>query len=103
MGWANCGTDSDGRPIGYAHEAYCDHPWCTKKIDRGVFYACGEMHGSEGIDCEKYFCGLHRRSVEIHKDDQDGVDHTHGGVVHLCFACADAYEATPNGKAVLDR
>lgn len=58
MGWANCGNDSQGRPIGYAVEATCDHPGCKTKIDRGLAYACGGMHGdSDG--CEKYFCTEH--------------------------------------------
>lgn len=35
MGWANCGTDDLGRPIGYAHAATCDEPGCSKEIDRG--------------------------------------------------------------------
>ena len=34
MGWGNCGTDSQGRPIGYIFEAICDHPGCKEKIDR---------------------------------------------------------------------
>jgi hypothetical protein len=45
MGWGNCGFDKQGRPIGYVHEAYCDHPGCNKKIDRGLSYVCGTMHG----------------------------------------------------------
>ncbi len=58
MGWARCGHDSRGRPIGYAHSARCDHPGCKAKIDRGLSYACGGMHGtSDG--CEDYFCGDH--------------------------------------------
>lgn len=64
MGWANCGTDSKGRPIGYAHEATCDFPGCGRKIDRGLSYACGGMHGEGGVHqddygCESYFCGDH--------------------------------------------
>jgi hypothetical protein len=62
MGWADCGTDSDGRPIGYAFEATCDEPGCEEKIDRGVSYACGNMHGDgDGYGCEKYFCPAHLR------------------------------------------
>ncbi len=45
MGWANCGEDSQGRPIGYAHEGICDHPGCEARIDRGLEFACGGMHG----------------------------------------------------------
>ena len=59
MGWANCGTDSEGHPIGYAHEAECDHPGCDRRIDRGLSYACGGMHGEDVSYCEKYFCGDH--------------------------------------------
>ena len=59
MGWANCGNDSDGRPIGYAHSATCDEPGCTAKIHRGIAYACGNMHGELDWACEKYFCASH--------------------------------------------
>lgn len=62
MGWANCGEDSKGRLIGYAHEATCDHPGCNAKIDRGLSYACGGMHGQNEVDCEGYFCSAHRRT-----------------------------------------
>lgn len=62
MGWANCGTDSKNRPIGYVHEAICDHPGCEERIDRGLAYACGLMHGEDDEMgwCEDYFCGKHR-------------------------------------------
>ncbi|WP_332822197.1 hypothetical protein [Stutzerimonas kunmingensis] len=59
MGWANCGKDSKGRPIGYAHAAKCDHPGCDADIDRGLSYACGGMHGQNEVDCEGYFCQKH--------------------------------------------
>ena len=59
MGWADCGTDSKGRPIGYAFEATCDHPDCEAKIDRGLSYACGGMHGEDVDSCEGYFCQDH--------------------------------------------
>lgn len=58
MGWGDCGTDSKGRPIGYVHEATCDFPCCEAKIDRGLAYACGGMHG-ENEGCEGYFCPAH--------------------------------------------
>lgn len=59
MGRSNCGTDSKGCPIGYAFEATCDHPGCTKEIDRGLGYACGGMHGEDEYSCEGYFCDEH--------------------------------------------
>jgi hypothetical protein len=65
MGWANCGEDSKGRPIGYAHSARCDHPGCNKRIHRGLAYACGGMHGEDEISCEGYFCDKHRTIVQL--------------------------------------
>lgn len=105
MGWANCGEDSDGRPIGYAHAATCDHPGCYAKIDRGLSYACGGRHGQNEFDCEKYFCGKHMRIVEIHSDDMppnvDGDGKIRNQVLQLCFPCADAYDNTERGKLLL--
>lgn len=60
MGWANCGDDSNGRPIGYAHEGTCDQEGCDEKIVRGLAFVCGQMHGSDEVSCEKYFCGKHK-------------------------------------------
>jgi hypothetical protein len=78
MGWADCGTDSTGRPIGYAHSATCDHSGCTKEIDRGLSYACGDMHGQNEADCEGYFCEQHRVYESL----------TYGGkLVQLCIEC----------------
>jgi hypothetical protein len=59
MGWGNCGLDSKGRPIGYMYEGICDHPGCNKEIDRGLGYACGDMHGEDEVSCENYFCSEH--------------------------------------------
>lgn len=78
MGWGNCGLDGKGRPIGYMHEATCDHPGCNEKIDRGLGYVCGEMHGEDEVSCEGYFCSEHR---------SDHVDHC-GTVVSICSSCA---------------
>lgn len=59
MGWAYCGKDSQGRDIGYGVFAFCDHPGCNKRINRGLSYACGENHGEHDYYCEKYFCSDH--------------------------------------------
>lgn len=83
MGWANCGTDSQGRPIGYAHEATCDHHGCNENIDRGLSYACGGMHGENGFDCEKYFCYKHLYFIDADSDDVLGP---------VCEECRNAYE-----------
>ena len=78
MGWANCGEDSKGRQIGYAHEATCDHPDCNEEIDRGLAYACGGMHGNGDIHggdygCEGYFCESHRQGIETPEGDSISV------------------------------
>jgi hypothetical protein len=59
MGWGDCGTDSLGRPIGYVFEATCDFGGCLARIDRGLSYACGGMHGDDETSCELYFCPKH--------------------------------------------
>lgn len=66
MGWADCGKDSEGRPIGYAYGAVCDYSGCNAKIDRGLAYACGGMHGVGecDYDCEGYFCPKHLTLAE---------------------------------------
>jgi len=70
MGWATCGEDSMGRPIGYAYDAVCDHPGCTKKIHRGLAYVCGgDMHGDTERGCEKYFCEKHLTYTVVSDDD----------------------------------
>lgn len=68
MGWGDCGTDSKGRPIGYYFEAECDEPGCPNRIDRGLSFACGGMHGETEYGCEKYFCSQHLESV--YADDE---------------------------------
>jgi hypothetical protein len=83
MGWANCGTDSKGRPIGYAHGATCDHPECSTPIDRGLAFACGGMHGDNEYSCENYFCSEHLTGFIV----------AHGLTVSICAACEKALYA----------
>ena len=59
MSWSHCGTDKEGRPIGYAIDAVCDHKDCSNEIDRGLSYVCGGMHGEDEHSCDKYFCSNH--------------------------------------------
>jgi hypothetical protein len=77
MGWANCGTDDLGRPIGYANEATCDQDGCEAQIDRGLAYVCGNMHGGGDLGCGKYFCAPHLICVETKYGECD----------QLCQAC----------------
>lgn len=83
MGWANCGTDSKGRPIGYAHSATCDESGCERAIDRGLAHACGGMHGEDEHSCEGYFCSEHLGIIEL--------DEKRTAVV--CGACRSLWEA----------
>lgn len=68
MSWSNCGVDKNGRPIGYAFDATCDHPGCNKEINRGLSYACGDSHGETEYGCEKYFCTDHISNVVTNGD-----------------------------------
>lgn len=86
MGWADCGTDSKGRPIGYVHLATCDHPGCNAEIDRGLSYACGGMHGQADVYCEGYYCPVHLIAfVE-----------TSAGQWTVCSSCRAEMEADPD-------
>lgn len=79
MGW-EIGYDTDWkRDIGYGVAAYCDHPRCTKVIDRGISYVCGgEPYGGDK-GCGLYFCSAHLRF-------HDFID---GETRQVCFRCDD--------------
>lgn len=89
MGWGDCGTDSKGRPIGYAFPAICDQPECVAQIDRGLSYACGGMHG-EDPGCEEYFCETHLGWPDFPDDDDlkkvEALGHIGSG---LCKQCCE--------------
>lgn len=93
MGWGNCGTDSQGRPIGYYHAATCDYPGCDKKIDRGLDYVCGDMHGADEYSCERYFCEEHHNRTVVTRDDR------HLAVCDECYAECLARGYDPNEDA----
>lgn len=59
MGWSIGYDENWKRDIGYGVPAICDHPDCTKQIDRGLGYVCGgePYGGDEG--CGLFFCGEH--------------------------------------------
>jgi hypothetical protein len=62
MGWAVYESPSGHRLrwAGYGVPAYCDHPECNEKIDRGLAYICG-MVNTAGADrgCRLHFCSKH--------------------------------------------
>lgn len=59
MGYS-LGFDSNwNRDIGYGVTAWCDHPQCWARIDRGLAHVCGgESYGGDK-GCGLYFCGHH--------------------------------------------
>lgn len=59
MGWSIGYDPYWGRDIGYGVPAVCDHPCCSREIDRGLAYVCGgEPYGGDK-GCGLYFCGEH--------------------------------------------
>lgn len=61
MGWEIGFDDKWKRDIGYGVPAFCDHPGCTEKIDRGLAYVCGgEPYGGDR-GCGLFFCYTHLR------------------------------------------
>ena len=86
MGWGNCGEDSQGRPIGYVFEGVCDHEGCSVQINRGLSYACGDMHGAADCYCEKYFCSEHLTYAWSEDGEEMLFDK------YLCFKCSKDLE-----------
>jgi hypothetical protein len=79
MGWS-LGYDGDWeRDIGYGVPAYCDHPDCNERIDRGLSYVCGGEHG-----CGLYFCWMH-----LHEAD-------HGQQCERCINEQEPFDAKPD-------
>lgn len=63
MGWSIGYDDNWKRDIGWGVPAYCDHPGCETKIDRGLAYVCGgEPYGGDK-GCGLFFCPDHMFGV----------------------------------------
>ena len=63
MSWAVGYDRTWRRDIGYGVPAFCDHPWCSARIDRGLAYVCCEQEPYGGDGCGLYFCGRHRNAL----------------------------------------
>ena len=64
MGWSIGFDEKWERSIGYGVPAWCDHPECREKIDRGLAYVCGgEPYGGEH-GCGLFFCGEHMHGTD---------------------------------------
>jgi hypothetical protein len=54
------GQNNNGRDIGYAVPAKCDHPRCNEDIDRGMSYKCETFDKNDNEKgCGLFFCGNH--------------------------------------------
>lgn len=76
---------------GYGVPAYCEHPECTKEIDRGVSFACGGEPFSEW-GCDRYFCGKHRHFTctrELQNEGEECDDKCDADHVEVCERCRD--------------
>lgn len=85
MGWAY--DVMDGREVGYSVSASCDQDGCEEKIDRGLAYCCGGMHGGAEDGCGRYFCGEHL--LFGGHEAPNGESPLHG----LCAGCLGRWEA----------
>lgn len=85
MGWSIGYDRRWQRDIGYGVPAYCDHPRCSREIDRGLAFVCsGEPKGGD-VGCGLYFCDEHRNGWRA--------DHS------VCSRCANykpPYKAKPD-------
>ena len=82
MSWAIGYDDFWKRDIGYGVPAFCDHPDCNEKIDRGLAFVCGgEPYGGDD-GCGLYFCEKHLN-----------------GLMQLCRRCSNGskpFKAKPD-------
>ncbi len=70
MGWSIGFEAARNRDIGYGVPAYCDHPECTEKIDRGLGYVCGgDAYGGEH-GCGLFFCSTHLHMAGSRRDNK---------------------------------
>lgn len=59
MSWSIGYDERWKRDIGYGVPAYCDHPACSERIDRGLSYVCAKQEPYGGDGCGLYFCSNH--------------------------------------------
>lgn len=59
MSWSIGFDEKWQRDIGYGVPAYCDHPGCEEKIDRGLAHVCGGFPYGGDHGCGLYFCEGH--------------------------------------------
>jgi hypothetical protein len=86
MGYAYY-TLADGREAGYGVDSICDENGCTEKIDRGLWYLCGETPGDNEHGCGGYFCGEHLLMGYMQAGKYHSAPH------QMCPRCFDQWSA----------
>jgi len=73
MSWSIGFDKKWNRDIGYGVPAYCDHPECSKEIDRGLSYVCANQEPRGGEGCGLYFCEEHKGFFKeaVTQDDEE--------------------------------
>lgn len=66
---------------GYGVPSICDHPDCTKEIDRGLSYCCGGNPRSDEFGCQQYFYEDHLKYA--------------GNMTRICERCEKGEEPFP--------
>ena len=59
MGYGVYWENAHQRFAGYGVPCLCEHPGCSKEINRGLGCLCGDAPGGGETGCGLYFCGEH--------------------------------------------
>lgn len=69
MGWSIGFDEKWNRDIGYGVPAWCDHPDCNERIDRGLSYVCANAEPRGGEGCGLYFCPEHKGCFVVDNEE----------------------------------
>ncbi|MFN6548656.1 hypothetical protein [Mycolicibacterium nivoides] len=91
MSWSIGYDEKWKRDIGYGVPAWCDHPDCDEKIDRGLDYVCGGAPYGGEHGCGLYFCSAHLEWA-YNADGDDLVDDNGDDLPQMCKPCCDTHQ-----------
>lgn len=91
MGWMLGYDENWKRDVGYDVPAYCDHPGCTKEIERGLSYVCGSQPYGGDTGCGLYFCNDHLFTKKLSREIFPYV-----GVCSCCCRGKPPFDAKPD-------
>lgn len=87
MSWAVGYDENWHRDIGYGVPAYCDHPGCRARIDRGLAnVCCGEQPYGGERGCGLFFCEKHHSYYRVGSH----------GLCARCFRSRVPFTPTPD-------